>query len=96
MRPKRLFGFDGTTGEDPRSPTGLVSLGRFGLAPATAPVTLTCEVIRELQGSPAIIASKLRRAGSKTGPTDALRLVGAISLTAVVGGPHPHQRLQKS
>jgi hypothetical protein len=30
-------------------------------------------------------------AGSKQAPTDALRLVGAISLTAVVGGPHPHQ-----
>ena len=32
-------------------------------------------------------------AGSKQAPTDALRLVGAISLTAVVGGPHPHQDL---
>ncbi len=51
MRPKRLFGFDGTAGEDPRSPTGLVSLGVVGLSPATAPVTLTREVIRELQGS---------------------------------------------
>ena len=31
-------------------------------------------------------------AGSRNAPTDALRLVGAISLTAVLGGPHPHQR----
>jgi hypothetical protein len=28
----------------------LVSLGRFGLSPATAPVILTGTVIRELQG----------------------------------------------
>src|SRR5208282_1388674 len=50
VRPKRLFGFDGTAGENPRSPTGLASLGGFGLSPATAPVTLTRAVIRELQG----------------------------------------------
>jgi len=31
-------------------------------------------------------------AGTKKAPTDALRLVGAISLSAVVGGLHPHQR----
>src|SRR5208282_2980906 len=59
VRPKRLFGFDGTAGENPRSPTGLASLGGFGLSPATAPVTLTRAVIRELQGG---VAARLRLA----------------------------------
>lgn len=35
-RPKRLFGVDGSAGEDPSSPTGLVSLRAVGLPPATA------------------------------------------------------------
>src|SRR5580704_11277531 len=50
MRPKRLFGFDGTAGKDPSSSTGLMSLGAFGLSPATAPGTLTRAAIRKLQG----------------------------------------------
>ena len=49
MRPKRLFGFDGTAGKDPSSSTGLMSLGAFGLSPATAPGTLTRAAIRKLQ-----------------------------------------------
>jgi hypothetical protein len=28
--------------------------------------------------------------GAEQAPTDALRLVGAISLSANIGGPHPH------
>src|SRR5215208_6495376 len=36
MRPRRLFGFDGTTDADPRSPTGSITPGAFGPAPATA------------------------------------------------------------
>lgn len=35
-RPKRLFGVDGSAGEDPSSLTGLVSLRAAGLLPATA------------------------------------------------------------
>ena len=50
-RPKRLFGFDGTTGEDPNSPTGLASLGGIGLSPATAQAILPgVPATTELQG----------------------------------------------
>jgi hypothetical protein len=43
-------------------------------------------------GSPAIVRPFRAKLGTKKAPTDALRLVGAISLSAVVGGLHPHQR----
>ena len=56
-RPKRLFGFDGTAGDDPRCPTGLVSLGVCGLSPATA------------AGMPAAVRSKLQGAGAWSPPT---------------------------
>jgi len=48
-------------------------------------------IIKEA-GSPTIVRPFLGEAGNKKAPTDALRLVGAISLSAVIGGPHPHQR----
>src|SRR5829696_1580643 len=50
MRPRRLFGFDGTTGADPRSPTGSITPGAFGPAPATAPARIADPAIRDLQG----------------------------------------------
>jgi len=50
LRPTRLFGFDGTTDEDPRSPTGFKTLRGTGLSSATAPVILTDEVDFKLQG----------------------------------------------
>src|SRR5580692_2192002 len=49
-RPKRLFGFDGTTGEDPCSPTGSFSLREVGLPPATASPTLHHDGDLKLQG----------------------------------------------
>src|SRR5215203_4068027 len=50
MRPRRLFGFDGTTDADPRSPTGSITPGAFGPAPATAPARIADPAIRDLQG----------------------------------------------
>ena len=50
-RPKRLFGFDGTAGEDPCSPTGLMSLRAIGLSPATAGAILDHPTAIKLQGS---------------------------------------------
>src|SRR5215218_6280493 len=46
MRPRRLFGFDGTTDADPRSPTGSITPGAFGPAPATAPARIADPAIR--------------------------------------------------
>ena len=46
---------------------------------------------REKEAQPLSALSRAA-AGNKKAPTDALRLVGAISLSAVLGGPHPHQR----
>src|SRR5215208_335375 len=51
MRPRRLFGFDGTTDADPRSPTGSITPGAFGPAPATAPARIADPAIRDLQGA---------------------------------------------
>src|SRR5580704_8586095 len=53
MRPKRLFGFDGTAGEDPCSSTGLMSLGGVGLSPATAAEILPDNGAGKLQGGTA-------------------------------------------
>src|SRR5215218_1173218 len=50
LRPRRLFGFDGTTDADPRSPTGSITPGAFGPAPATAPARIADPAIRDLQG----------------------------------------------
>jgi hypothetical protein len=43
-RPKRLFGFDGTAGEDPRCLAGSAAPGFFGLSPAGLP-PLKCYLI---------------------------------------------------
>src|SRR5215211_7911195 len=51
LRPRRLFGFDGTTDADPRSPTGSITPGAFGPAPATAPARIADPAIRDLQGA---------------------------------------------
>src|SRR5215203_1693332 len=51
MRPRRLFGFDGTTDADPRSPTGSITPGAFGPSPATAPARIADPAIRDLQGA---------------------------------------------
>src|SRR5262249_9896755 len=52
-RPKRLFGFDGTAGEDTHSPAGSATHRFFGLSPATplSPISNGRDV--KLQGSPA-------------------------------------------
>src|SRR6187431_2723991 len=50
LRPRRLFGFDGTTDADPRSPTGSITPGPFGPASATAPARIADPAIRDLQG----------------------------------------------
>ncbi|WP_206735171.1 hypothetical protein, partial [Bosea sp. Tri-44] len=41
---------DGSAGEDPGSPTGLLSLRVVGLPPATAPASVADEAKSELQG----------------------------------------------
>src|SRR5208337_2737077 len=48
LRPKRLFGFDGTADEDPRFSTGLLSLR--GLGPSSATALLSPAVLFKLQG----------------------------------------------
>src|SRR5215216_1477434 len=73
MRPRRLFGFDGfdgTTDADPRSPTGSITPGAFGPAPATAPARIADPAIRDLHGagghaphSPSPSPARLRRVG---------------------------------
>src|SRR5208337_1510918 len=50
LRPKRLFGFDGTSDEDPGSPTGLASLRGLGPSSATATVLLSPTAGTKLQG----------------------------------------------
>jgi len=50
LRPKRLFGFDGTADEDPRFSTGLVSLRGLGPSSATATALLSPAVLIKLQG----------------------------------------------
>src|SRR5208282_691814 len=82
VRPKRLFGFDGTAGENPRSPTGLASLGGFGLSPATAPVTLTRAVIRELQGG---VSALLRIAERSPHPRSPRSSRGSLNLSPHAG-----------
>src|SRR5690606_35221419 len=52
LRPRRLFGVDGTAGGDPCSPAGLVSQWGLGLPPATAPATIADVVEGKLQGGP--------------------------------------------
>src|SRR6202030_1340276 len=49
-RPKRLFGFDGTAGDDTRSLTGSAAHGFCGLSPATAPPTISEARDVKLQG----------------------------------------------
>src|SRR5689334_11517319 len=50
LRPRRLFGLDGTTGGAPRSPTVFKDPGHIGLPPATA-IRILCESrLVELQG----------------------------------------------
>jgi transposase len=51
MRPKRLFGFDGTADEDPRPSTGLMSLRGLGPSSATATALLSPAVLIKLQGA---------------------------------------------
>src|ERR1700746_2823295 len=49
-RPKRLFGFDGTAGDDTRSLAGFAAHGFCGLSPATAPPTISEARDLKLQG----------------------------------------------
>src|SRR6202041_2814729 len=69
-RPKRLFGFDGTTGEDPNSPTGLASLGGIGLSPATAQAILPESATTELQGGATKRSSHKLKSRRRYGRTD--------------------------
>jgi hypothetical protein len=81
----------------PRKSANQTGSGQNPKQRATAPtihvVTTSRIAIIKETGSPAIVRPFLGAAGNKKAPTDALRLVGAISLSAVLGGPHPHQRL---
>src|SRR5271166_5917661 len=54
LRPKRLFGFDGTADEDPRFSTGLLSLRGLGPSSATATALLSPAVLIKLQGAPSL------------------------------------------
>src|SRR2546423_15584779 len=49
-RPKRLFGFDGTAGEDTHSLAGSPAHRFFGLSPATAPSPISGRRDGKLQG----------------------------------------------
>src|ERR1700720_4766540 len=75
MRPKRLFGFDGTAGEDPRSPTGLASLRSHGLPPATAVPIIAQAAMFKLQGRNASV--------------DALRVRGTFGIPCFWLSPSP-------
>src|SRR5215204_6113582 len=68
MRPRRLFGFDGTTDADPRSPTGSITPGAFGPAPATAPARIADPAIRDLQEVTPLPAEPARQAPSVPRP----------------------------
>src|SRR5205807_9409279 len=56
LRPKRLFGFDGTTSGEPSSVRAFNALGGVGLPPATAPHTLSEVAQIALQGGAALVA----------------------------------------
>jgi hypothetical protein len=58
MAAKRLFGFNGTAGDEPRSSTGLMSLRGFGLSPATALPILAELAIFKLQGVSLLSSSR--------------------------------------
>src|SRR5271166_7089059 len=60
LRPKRLFGFDGTADEDPRFSTGLLSLRGLGPSSATATALLSPAVLIKLQGVFVRFLSRLR------------------------------------
>jgi len=52
LRPKRLFGFDGTTGEAPCFPAVFKDLEHLELSPAIAPAILTDDDGFKLQEHP--------------------------------------------
>jgi len=50
MRPRRLFGFDGTADEEPSSPTGFMAQRCVGLSSATASAIIVDSANDKLQG----------------------------------------------
>src|SRR5262245_7569038 len=81
LRPRRLFGFDGTADGDPCPPTGLVSLRCCGLPSATAAVAIPQADKAKLQGGPK---------GRTRGPPHGKNPVAPSSPRLEIIRPMPH------